>query len=68
MLTVNSISGGFMFSLIDLLPFRLHDTFSDKLTCEGLLIFKDKWLDELIKCTEKRVSILKSGLIGNRSL
>ena len=63
----NSISYGFMSSLIDLLPFRLRDTFLDKLACEGLLNSKDNWLDELVKFVEKRVSILESGLTGNRN-
>ena len=63
----NSISWGFMCSLIDLLPFRLRDTFLDKLTCEGLLNSKDKWLDELVKFVEQRVGILESGLTGNRN-
>ena len=60
----NSISCGFMCSLIDLLPFRLRDTFLDKLACEGLLNSKDKWLDELVKFVEKQV---ESGLTGNRN-
>ena len=62
----NSISCGFLCSLIDLLPFRLRDTFLDKLACEGLLNSKEKWLDELVKFVEKRVSILESGLTGQR--
>ena len=63
----NSTSCGFMCSLIDVLPLRLRDTFLDKLACEGLLNSKDKWLDELVKFVEKRVSILESGLTENRN-
>ena len=61
------VSPRFVANVIERLPFRLRDLFLDQLASRNLLNRKECWIDELITFVGKRLSILESDLVRNRT-